>query len=37
MGGRKVNYRNHHYLADTTGTGWWRHIFPVATMDCVQD
>ena len=37
MGGRKVQFRNHHYLADTTGTGWWRHIFPVATMDCVQD
>lgn len=35
MGG--VKFRNHHYLADTTGTGWWRHLFPMHTMDCVQD
>ena len=35
--GKPVQFRNHHYLADTTGTGWWRHLFPMHTMDCVQD
>ena len=34
---RTVKFRNHHYLADTTGTGWWRHMFPINTMYCVQD
>ena len=37
MMGKQVQFRNHHYLADTTGTGWWRHLFPMHTMDCVQD
>lgn len=34
---RTVKFRNHHYLGDTTGTGWWRHMFPINTMYCVQD
>lgn len=34
---RTVHFRNHHYLADTTGTGWWRHMFQINTMYCVQD
>lgn len=30
-------YRNVHYLADVSGTGFWRHIAPMTTANCVQE
>lgn len=28
-------YRNVVYLADTGGTGFWRRVAPIVTLDCV--
>lgn len=29
-------FRNIHYCADVSGTGFWRHIAPITTANCVQ-
>ena len=28
-------FRNIHYCADVSGTGFWRHIAPITTANCV--
>ena len=28
-------YRNITYLSDVTGTGFWRHIAPITTANCI--
>lgn len=33
----KTFYRNIHYCADVSGTGFWRHIAPITTANCVQE
>lgn len=29
-------YRNLHLLADVTGCGFWRHVAPITTLNCIQ-
>lgn len=29
-------FRNIHYCADVSGTGFWRHVAPITTANCVQ-
>ena len=31
-----VIYRNLTYLADVSGTGFWRRVAPITTLNCVS-